>query len=61
MDIEGAETVVLGWLRSHLPAFAGATLAVELHDDEATRQFDNLVALTYSTISRFGEYQSIRL
>lgn len=61
MDIEGAETVVLDWLRSHLPAFAGATLAVELHNDEATRQFDNLVTLTQSKITSFGEYKSIRL
>ena len=61
MDIEGAETSVLGWLCSHLTEFAGATLALEIHNDEATRQFDKLRKLTDATISRFGEYHSIRI
>ncbi len=61
MDIEGEETPVLAWLRSHSEQFTGVILAVELHNEEAVKQFDALCESTRARKQSFGEYQTLRL
>jgi FkbM family methyltransferase len=61
MDIEGAETAVLGWLSLHVPEFAGALLAVELHNNLAVKRFNKLTMQISSDVYQFGEYHAIYL